>query len=153
MSLRHRFYEALLEAAVYKIFSALPVPVKKVGLPEAVVFRAIFETYRGQFLKKLAFIYVHILAELVKGWVEVSEFHVDEAHEHHRIFWKVVHMSFSYFHVTRLYPAEPFHRKMYAHADYSRGDEVKADNLYHKRPGLISGLAHGCECGDRTDQA
>ena len=61
------------------------------GLPETIIFRTIFETYRAQFLKKLGFIYAHVFAQFVQGRVEIPEFHVDEAHQHHRIVWYVAH--------------------------------------------------------------
>lgn len=63
------------------------------GLPETIIFRTVFETCRAQFLKKLGFIYLHVFAQFVQSRVEIPEFHIDEAHEHHRVFRQIVHMS------------------------------------------------------------
>ena len=53
--------------------------------PEFVMLRRIFHTHRTQlFLKPMA-VDVQVVAQFVERAIAVAQFHVDEAHKHHRV--------------------------------------------------------------------
>ena len=40
------------------------------------------------------FIDIHVRAQVVQRRIEIAQLHVDEAHEHHWVFWHLVHVFF-----------------------------------------------------------
>ena len=60
--------------------------------PELVGVRVVLHAYATQCGGEDLLFYVHVFAQGIQRGVIVSEFHVDEAHEHEGITWQVFHL-------------------------------------------------------------
>lgn len=63
--------------------------------PELISRLIIFQPYFGHFTFQNATIDIHIIAKRVQRRINISQLHINEAHQHHRIFWHIVFHLFS----------------------------------------------------------
>ena len=64
-------------------------------LPKLVILLTILESCTLQFLDKHLFLKMHIVTQFIKRRIIITQFHIDEAEKHHRIFRKC-HSSSSF---------------------------------------------------------
>lgn len=68
-----------------------PSPRYDVWLPHLVKFPVILQIMIRKIIQKVIAVNIHIIAQSFKIRIKITQLHVDEAHQYHRIFGKLIH--------------------------------------------------------------
>ena len=61
-------------------------------LPKLIGFGIVFQTSLGHFVLQCALVNIHIRTQIFQRRIGVAQLHVDETHQHHRVFRHLIHI-------------------------------------------------------------